>query len=74
MGPLMRIAVEISRAREQAGLSQFELASRLETTQSVISRIESGNQNLSVEMLTRIASVLNCHLMLGLQPTHKKAA
>jgi ribosome-binding protein aMBF1 (putative translation factor) len=72
--PLMAIAVSISKAREAMQISQSQLAARLGTTQSVISRIESGNQNLSIEMLSRIAAVLDCHLSVGLTPIRRKAA
>jgi UDP-N-acetylglucosamine 1-carboxyvinyltransferase len=71
---LLEVALTISKARDAAGLSQSQLASRLGTTQSVISRIESGNQNLSLDMLSKIAAVLECHLMVGLKPIHKRAA
>lgn len=74
VAPLMDLAMKIACAREDAGLTQSQLASKLETTQSVISRIEQGNQNLSFQMLSRIASVLNCHLEVGLKPIHRKAA
>lgn len=74
VSPLMEIAVQIAQARERAGLTQVQLASRLKTTQSVISRIEQGNQNLSFQMLSRIASVLQCHLEVGLRPMQRKAA
>jgi UDP-N-acetylglucosamine 1-carboxyvinyltransferase len=71
---LMEVAIAIARAREAAEISQAQLAARLATTQSVISRIENGNQNLSLEMLSRIASVLDCHLSVGLIPIRRKAA
>lgn len=74
VAPLMDVAVAIAAAREKAGLTQTQLASKLKTTQSVISRIEQGNQNLSIQMLSRIASVLGCHLEVGLKPIHRKAA
>lgn len=72
-GPVMLIAVLISSARESKGVSQAELARMLGTTQSVISRIENGNQNLSVQMLAKIASVLGCRLLIDMEP-FKKAA
>lgn len=73
MDPLLEIAMTISKARNEAGLSQIELAKKLKTTQSVISRIEHGNQNLSVNMLARIAAILGCDLSVSLKP-HKMAA
>jgi ribosome-binding protein aMBF1 (putative translation factor) len=73
ISPLMDIAFAIAKARDAAGLSQADLAKKLKTAQSVVSRIENGNQNLSVKMLAKIAQILNCDLMLGLKP-HKMAA
>jgi ribosome-binding protein aMBF1 (putative translation factor) len=51
----LAVALEIAKERERAGLSQKELAAKLKTTQSVISRIESGRQNVSLELLQRMA-------------------
>lgn len=51
----LNVALEITKERERAGLSQKQLASKLKTTQSVISRIESGKQNVSLELLQRLA-------------------
>lgn len=73
VAPIMDIAIKIAIAREKAGLTQSQLAAKLDTTQSVISRIEQGNQNLSIQMLSRIASVLHCHLEVGLKPIRKAA-
>jgi len=54
----LEVALQISDVREQAGLTQEELARKLKTTQSVISRIESGKQNLSLDMLYKIAEAV----------------
>ncbi len=51
-------------ARKQRGLTQSELASLLSTSQSAIHRIESGNQNLSLEMINRIANALESPLIV----------
>lgn len=65
---LMDIAFSMVKARNRAGLSQADLAKKLKTTQSVVSRIENGNQNLSVKMLSKIAQVLGCHLAVKFTP------
>lgn len=65
-GFLLDLGVTIARARNAIGLSQIEMAHKLKTTQSVISRIENGNQNISVQMLTKIAKVLGCGLKINL--------
>lgn len=73
VSPLMDIAIAIAEARNKAGLSQAQLAKKLKTTQSVISRIENGNQNLSVQMLAKIAHLLGCDLRVQLKPSHLAA-
>jgi len=56
------IAQELHRARQRAGVSQAELAKRLKTTQSVISRLESGRANISVAKLNEYAIACGGHL------------
>ena len=45
------------KAREDAGLTQRELAKRVDVPQSTIARIERGN-NTSVDTLSKIANAL----------------
>ena len=54
----LALAIQIAEEREKAGISQKELASKLNTSQSVISRIENGKQNISLDMLQKIAEAL----------------
>ena len=63
------IAEIIVDARKVGHLTQLELAKKVGTTQSVISRIESGNSAFipSLETLVRIAAALNMKLQLQLQ-------
>lgn len=49
----------ISGIRQQRGLTQAELARKLDTSQSAINRIEKGHQNISIELLSRISDVLD---------------
>ena len=49
-------------ARIQKGVTQKELAKRMNTKQSVISRLESGRANPSVAFLKKLAQALNSHL------------
>jgi UDP-N-acetylglucosamine 1-carboxyvinyltransferase len=49
----------ISGIRQQRGMTQAELAKKLNTSQSAINRIEKGNQNISIELLSRISDVLD---------------
>ncbi|RJP46099.1 MAG: transcriptional regulator [Armatimonadetes bacterium] len=49
-------------ARVKKGVTQKELAQRIGTKQSVISRLESGRANPSVAFLKKLAEALNSHL------------
>lgn len=53
----------IRDARKQRGLTQTQLAAELGTSQSAIHRIEAGNQNLSLDMINRIAEALESTLI-----------
>ena len=63
------VARTIYELREQAGLSQKELADRVETTQSVISRLEDADyEGHSLSMLNRIAKALNQQVQVVMRP------
>lgn len=49
-------------ARVNKGVTQKELAEKIGTKQSVISRLESGRANPSVAFLKKLAEALNSHL------------
>ena len=66
IGFLLELGITIARARNVIGLSQAQLAKKLKTTQPVVSRIENGNQNISVQMLAKIAKILKCGLKINL--------
>lgn len=55
----LRLAVEIYNSREKLALSQQELASKIGSTQKVISRIENGDVNIGIDILSRLAKMLN---------------
>jgi DNA-binding XRE family transcriptional regulator len=61
------IAMAVRNARIRAGLTQVELAKAADTTQAVISRIESGSDSRvpSLTLLARIAGACNAKLMFG---------
>src|SRR6201996_4003610 len=66
-----RIGNLIRDARTHRGLTQRQLAERLQTSQSAVNRIEKGHQNLSLEMVARIGSALDSEIVaLGAGPTH----
>ena len=59
------VARQMQAARTQAGLTQAALARRMHTTQSVVSRIESG-VNVSIETLARFAEACGSRLQVQL--------
>lgn len=62
-------ALAIHRAREAAGLTQGQLAKRLGTTQSVISRLEDADyEGHTLKMLERIAEALKQRVVIHLEP------
>ncbi|TWJ15983.1 UDP-N-acetylglucosamine 1-carboxyvinyltransferase [Stackebrandtia albiflava] len=60
---LRRIGTLIRDARKHRGLTQAQLADSLGTSQSAVNRIEKGQQNLSVEMLTRVSDALDSQIV-----------
>lgn len=53
-----KIGQYIKHVREEQGITQTEFANALKTTQSAIARIENGNQNVTIEQLSKISEVL----------------
>ena len=64
-----RAATLIRQAREEAGLTQAELAAKVRTTQSVISRLEDADYTgHTLGILQRVLSALGQNLVLDLEP------
>jgi transcriptional regulator with XRE-family HTH domain len=68
-GDAWDVALQIAALREQAGLSQRELAKLLKTSQQQISRLESpGYEVHSLSMLRRVAGVLHARVRVVFEP------
>ncbi|MFM8154701.1 MAG: helix-turn-helix domain-containing protein [Actinomycetes bacterium] len=64
------LAQLIHDLRINAGLTQKELADRMGTTQSVISRLEEGGGSGNrVDTLARVANALGRHLVISFPET-----
>lgn len=61
-----KIISMLTAARLERGISQQALADMIGTKRSNISRMESGAQNISLDMLVRVASALGKDVSLGL--------
>lgn len=59
-----QIARAVIKARIEKGYTQKELAEKLHTKQSVISRLESAKTTPSISFLKRLAEVLNASLQV----------
>lgn len=55
------------KARARAGISQAELAQRMQTRQSVVARLESSASSPNIKTLQRYAAALGCKLDIGLR-------
>ncbi len=67
------VASRIYQLREEAGLSQAELARRVGTTQSVISRLEDADyEGHSLAMLNRIAAAVERRVEIRFVPRKRR--
>ena len=63
-GRLMR---ELAARRQDAGLSQTEIAARMGTSQSAVARLESGEADVRTSTLERYAAALGTEITWKLQ-------
>lgn len=63
--PDFEITKAIIRARIERKMTQKDLAKRMHTTQSVISRVEQAGTSPSVSFLKRMAKALNASLQIS---------
>ena len=71
-GEAWDVALQIAALREQAGLSQKELARRLKTSQQQISRLESPDyEGHSLANLRRVAAALHARVRVVFEPEEK---
>src|SRR3989338_5833673 len=61
-GVRLKIAYQLNKLRAKQGLTQQALAHKLNTTQSVIARMEQGRQNFTLDTLHRLADVFGKEL------------
>ncbi len=58
------------QARENAGLTPEELARKLKTKKSAISRIENHAENIRLSTLEKVAEALGKSLKLSIDPVN----
>jgi ribosome-binding protein aMBF1 (putative translation factor) len=62
---LLDIALQISSTRKRRKITQVQLAKKAGMPQSQIARIESGNHNVTIGTLNRVAGALNLKVFVG---------
>ena|SRR3989344_4764832 len=65
-GKQLEIAYQLTRLRKEKRMSQVELARQIGTTQSNVARMESGQQNFTVSMLSKVAGIFNKDLKISI--------
>jgi transcriptional regulator with XRE-family HTH domain len=74
-GEAWDVALQIAALRNEAGLSQKDLAKLLKISQQQISRLESpGYEGHSLSTLRRVAKVLHARVRVTFEPEKKGAA
>ncbi|MCA8927025.1 MAG: helix-turn-helix transcriptional regulator [Alphaproteobacteria bacterium] len=69
LGPEFELARSLIEARTRAGLTQEQLARRMDTTQSVIARLESGRTRPSTKTLEKLARATGTRLKISFEAT-----
>lgn len=59
-----KIGVTLRQAREAAGLTQEELAKKLKTKKTAISRIENHAEDIRLSTLDKVVKALGMHLSI----------
>lgn len=73
-GQAWDVGLQIAALRQQAGVSQKELAKILGTSQQQVSRLESpGYEGHSLSMLRRVAAALNARIHVVFEPIEDDA-
>ena len=67
LAPYEAVARFVIQRRAELGLTQEQLAERMGTSHSAISRIESGQHQTSVTTLQRLAEALDVRFVMGFE-------
>lgn len=67
------VGVRLQVAREQAGLTQQQVAERMGTKKSAISRLENNAGDVRLSTLQRYAEAVGCRLVIDVAPMEEEA-
>jgi ribosome-binding protein aMBF1 (putative translation factor) len=68
LGPIFAVVGEMIEARQEAGLTQAEVASRMGTTQSVVARLETARHMPTFDLVARYAAAIGRRIDVHLIP------
>lgn len=66
LGPEFTVIKKLIEHRTKQGLTQADLAQRMGTKQSAISRFESGSYNPTIDFLYKVANALDTKLKISI--------
>ena len=66
--PEFEVTRALIEARIKKGLTQKSLANKLKTTQSAISRLESGRANPTISFMQKLATAFDSYLEIHFKP------
>jgi len=61
-----KVSIMLRELRKKAGLTQEELANKMHTQKSAISRIENKSDNIRIATLFKFAAVLGKHVQISI--------
>ena len=67
LGPEFALAELMIKRRLEKGLTQAQLAKRLGTKQSAVSRLESGTYNPTLSVLRKVANALGAKVEISIR-------
>lgn len=68
LDPDLELAQAMAAARVAAGLTQIQMAQKMQTTPSVIERLESGKTMPSTQTLQKLAAATGTRLKISFEP------
>ena len=68
LAPEFRLARTLIETRANAGLTQAQLAERMDTIQSVVARLEIGRARPSIRTLEKLAQAAGMRLKISFEP------
>jgi len=67
----LKFAEKLAEIREKMGLTQAELAKKMHVSQQLVSRIESGSDNITVETLVKFLMTFGVALTIDIEKRRK---